>query len=91
MIKLCERCFAPIGPDEPLVRLAHIDHARRDGSIKWRHSFLHAGRCDDRLAPRPAHERPDTGDWDRRRGLSVSAERQVARELDPTRPGYISR
>lgn len=73
------------------TRTAHIDHARRDGSIAWRHPCVHSAPCDGRLAPRPAQERPDTGDWDRRRGLSVSAERQVARGKDATRPGYISR
>jgi hypothetical protein len=50
-----------------MVRLAHIDHARRDGTLVWRHSFVHSGGC---AAPRPAeHERPDTGTWDPARGI----------------------
>ena len=67
MIMLCERCCAQITESEPVVRLAHIDHARRDGTLVWRHSFVHSGGC---AAPRPAeHERPDTGTWDPARGI----------------------
>ncbi|SHK29178.1 hypothetical protein SAMN05443637_104257 [Pseudonocardia thermophila] len=67
MIMLCERCCGQIGEAEPVVRLAHIDHAHPDGTITWRHSFLHAKGCE---APRPAdHERPDFGSWDSARGI----------------------
>jgi hypothetical protein len=67
MIMLCERCYAPIDAGEPVVRLAHIDHARRDGSISWVHSFLHTTPCP---GPQPApHERPNTGAWNPARGI----------------------
>ncbi|MDN5857595.1 MAG: hypothetical protein L0H84_03145 [Pseudonocardia sp.] len=68
MIMLCEHCCAQLGDDEPVVRLAHIDHARRDGTVVWRHAFLHPGGC---AAPRIAdHERPDMGTWDPARGVA---------------------
>jgi hypothetical protein len=68
MIMLCERCYAPIDVAEPMLRLAHIDAARPDGSIVWVHSYLHTTPC---AAPRPAaHERPDTGEWDPARGIA---------------------
>ena len=67
MIMLCERCCAPIDAGEPVVRLAHIDHAHRDGDISWVYSYLHTAACDE---PRPApHERPNTGAWDPARGI----------------------
>lgn len=67
MIMLCERCCAPIGDGEPVVRLAHVDHARPDGTIAWTYAFVHTTAC---LAVRPApHERPDTGAWDPARGI----------------------
>lgn len=69
MIMLCERCCAPIGDGEPLVRYAHIDRALPDGSIVWVHTYVHTAAC---LAPRAArHERPDTGEWDTTRGIGV--------------------
>ncbi len=69
MIMLCERCCTPIAEGEPVVRYAHIDRAHRDGSIDWIHSFVHTTGC---TAPRtPAHERPDTGEWDPTRGIGV--------------------
>jgi hypothetical protein len=68
MIMLCERCFAPIGEGQSVVRLAHIDHARPDGNISWVHSYLHTTPC---AAPQPApHERPDTGAWNPDRGIA---------------------
>jgi hypothetical protein len=67
MIMLCERCCAPIGEGEPVLRLAHIDVALPDGSIRWVHSYVHTLPCP---AERPApHERPDTGSWDPARGI----------------------
>ena len=51
MIMLCERCCTPIDEGEPVVRLAHIDHAHQDGSISWVHSYLHTSGC---AVPSPA-------------------------------------
>jgi hypothetical protein len=69
MIMLCERCCAPITDREPVVRYAHIDRARPDGSIAWIHSYVHTARC---VAPRPApHDRPDTGGWDATRSIGL--------------------
>jgi hypothetical protein len=68
MILLCERCFAPIADGEPVVRLAHIDAARPDGSIAWVYSYLHTTPC---IAPYPVMpERPDTGAWNPARGIA---------------------
>lgn len=70
MIMLCERCYAPIGDGEAVVRLAHIDEALLDGSVRWLHSYVHAGAAPQCLPERPArHERPDTGAWDPARGI----------------------
>lgn len=67
MIKICERCFGPIGEGESMVRLAHIDQAHRDGSVSWVHAYVHVSAC---AAPRPAaHEPPDIGSWDTARGI----------------------
>lgn len=67
MIMICERCYAPIGEGESLVRLAHIDRAYQDGSIDWVHAYVHLDAC---VASRVAdHERPDTGTWDQARGI----------------------
>lgn len=67
MITLCERCFAQIEESEPVVRLAHINYARPDGTIAWNHSFVHVTTC--ATPSRAAHERPDTGAWDPSRGV----------------------
>jgi hypothetical protein len=67
MIVLCERCCAPIGEGESLVRLARIDRAHADGSVTWVHAHVHLDVC---VEPRPApHERPDTSGWDATRGV----------------------
>jgi hypothetical protein len=67
MIMLCERCCAPIGDGEAVLRLAHADQAHPDGSITWVHSFVHTTAC---AAPLPAPGgRPDTGAWDPARGI----------------------
>lgn len=67
MIMLCERCCAPIGEGDSLVRLARIDRAHADGSVTWVHAHFHLEPC---APPRPApHERPDTGAWDAARGI----------------------
>ncbi len=67
MIVLCERCCAPIGEGESLVRLARIDRAHADGSVTWVYAFVHLQVC---ATPRPArHERPDTTGWDAARGI----------------------
>lgn len=67
MTMICERCYAPIGEDESLVRLAHIDRARPDGSITWMYAYVHLSVC---VTPRPVpHERPDIGSWDTARGI----------------------
>ncbi|HVL85259.1 MAG TPA: hypothetical protein VM367_13375 [Pseudonocardia sp.] len=88
MIRICERCYGVIPADEPVLRLAHIDHARRDGTVKWRHSYLHpAGGCGVLEAPRRPAKRPDRGDWNPvRRGMSPTAEHwlSAARLADPT-------
>ena len=70
MIMLCERCCAPIGAGESLVRYAHIDRALPDGSIMWIYAYVHTAAC---APPRPApHERPDQGGWDAARGIGVN-------------------
>jgi len=67
MIMICERCYAPVGNDEPVLRLAHIAHARADGDVQWRHSYVHTGTC---AAPRTApHRRPDPGEWNASRSV----------------------
>jgi len=71
MIMLCERCFAPIGDDETVVSLAHIDYVLPGGDIAWSHTYAHtdleAAGC---VAPCvPPHQRPDTGSWDPKRGI----------------------
>jgi hypothetical protein len=67
MIKLCERCYAPIVDDENVVSLAHIDHALPGGDIAWLHTYVHTSGCQE---PRvPPHQRPDTGSWDSSRGI----------------------
>jgi hypothetical protein len=67
VIKLCERCYAPIEEGESLVRLAHIERAHADGSVTWAYAYVHLTAC---ATPRPApHERPDTGSWDAARGI----------------------
>lgn len=76
MIMLCERCFAEIGAGEPVVRLAHIDGAGPDGSLAWRHSFLHVAPCAPAgtapCAPAgTAPRRPDTGAWNPSRGVAA--------------------
>lgn len=67
MIMICERCYTPIGEGEPLVRLAHIDHAHPDGSVTWTYAYVHVTAC---AIPRAAvRERPDTGTWNPARGV----------------------
>ncbi len=67
MTMICERCYAPIGQGESLVRLAHIDQAHPDGSITWMYAYVHlTARATPRAVP---HERPDTGSWDSARGI----------------------
>jgi hypothetical protein len=64
VITLCERCFAPIGNDEPMVRDAHPQ-----GAARRLYTYRHLGRC---VALRhPSHPRPSTGSWDPRRGVGV--------------------
>jgi hypothetical protein len=70
MIKICERCYAPIDDDEPVARLAHIHEAYPDGSVTWHYSYAHAAAspfCAE--DPTATAERPDTGDWDPTRGI----------------------
>lgn len=67
MIMICERCYSPVGEDEPVVRLAHIDRAHADGSVTWVHSYVHTTACAEPATP--AHQRPDTGSWDSSRGV----------------------
>lgn len=69
MIVLCERCLAPVGDGESVVRYAHIDQAHHDGKITWLYTYVHIGVC---VPPRAAsHERPDTGAWDPGRGIGA--------------------
>ena len=69
LIILCERCFVPIGEDEPLVRDTHPRGVDQNGRARWVHSYRHRNRCTTpRYAP---HERPDTGAWDPQRGIGV--------------------
>jgi hypothetical protein len=67
MIMLCERCCAPIGDWEPVLRLAHVEDALSDGGIRWVHSYVHTRPCVVECAA--PHERPDTGSWDPSRGI----------------------
>ena len=69
VIILCERCFVPIGHDEPMVRDAHPQAVDIDGTAQWVHSYRHLNRCTT-LWHAP-HDRPDTGAWDPRRGIGV--------------------
>jgi hypothetical protein len=39
--RLCERCYSPIEHDEQFLSLAHLDRALPDGSIEWRHAYVH--------------------------------------------------
>ncbi|WP_300009755.1 hypothetical protein [Pseudonocardia sp.] len=67
MIMICERCFTEIGAGESMVRMAHIDRAHHDGSVDWVYAYVHVTAC---VSDRPAaHERPDTGSWDKARGV----------------------
>lgn len=73
MIRICERCYGQVDDRSAHVRLAHIDHALPDGSIVWRHSFVHTEVCDAAGRGRSPIDVPDTGEWDSRRGLSAAA------------------
>lgn len=69
MIMLCERCCAPIGAGETMVRYARIDQAQPDGGITWLHTYVHTAAC---VVPRAAdHDRPDHGGRDASRGIGV--------------------
>jgi hypothetical protein len=63
MIMLCERCFAPIADDEPVVRL----FGPADGGIRWGYQHLGGSpRCvPPRLVP---HGRPEP-EPDRKQGI----------------------
>jgi hypothetical protein len=68
VIILCERCFARIGDDEPVVRLI----GRADGGIRWGYRYQHPSGVAQCLPPRPAaHVRPDTDDLEAARGIAV--------------------
>jgi hypothetical protein len=70
MIMICERCYAPIGDGEAVVRLAHVAEAYADGSMVWRYSYVHpagAVACGETLPPDA--QRPDTGGWNPARGI----------------------
>jgi hypothetical protein len=75
MIMICERCYAPIGEGEAVVRLAHVAEAYADGSMVWRYSYVHpagAVACGETLPANtqgPGAQRPDTGGWDPARGI----------------------
>ncbi|MGD9987017.1 hypothetical protein [Pseudonocardia sp.] len=80
MIRICERCYGHVAAHEPHVALAHIDHARSDGSIVWNHSYVHTTSCTAAGTGRSPVEVPDRGSWDdRRRGLSPAAASHIAR------------
>lgn len=64
VIILCERCFAPIEDDEPMVR-----DPRPEGTAYRVHTYRHLGRCG--ALRRPLHRRPNTGAWDPQRGIGV--------------------
>ena len=69
MIMICERCYAPIGDGEAVVRLAHVDETRPDGSVRWRYSYVHpAGSVACGTTLPPEGKRPDTGAWNPARG-----------------------
>ena len=72
MIRICERCYGQVDDRSPHLSLAHIDHALPDGSIVWRHSFVHTVTCDPAGRGRSPIDGPDTGTWDSRRGLSAA-------------------
>jgi hypothetical protein len=60
MIILCERCFAPVEEDEPMVR---------EGTAHGVYTYRHLGRC--AVPRRPLHGRPNTGAWNPQRGIGV--------------------
>ena len=55
MIMLCERCFAPIGDDEPVVRLL----GGADGGVRWGYRYRHPGGVPRCVPPRPARRPGD--------------------------------
>jgi hypothetical protein len=69
VIILCERCFVPIGEDEPMVRDANSHGVDRNGIAHWAHTYRHLDRCT--TVWHAPHERPNTGAWDPRRGIGV--------------------
>ncbi|MEN3265902.1 hypothetical protein [Pseudonocardia sp.] len=70
MIMICERCYAPIGDGDAVVRLAHVDETRPDGSVRWRYSYVHpAGSAACGTTLPPDGQRPDTGAWNPARGI----------------------
>jgi hypothetical protein len=76
VIMLCERCFAPIGDDEPVVRL----FGPADGGVRWGYRYQHLGGSPRCVPPRlVAHARPaPEPEPDRRQGIVV---RRTGRRL----------
>ena len=59
MLRLSERCDAPIAPDtEGHYRLSHIDHADAAGNVTWRDAVVHTAPC-AAAGSHWAHERQD--------------------------------
>lgn len=81
MIRICERCYSQVVDREKHMRLAHVDHALPDGSIVWRHSYVHAV-CEAAGRGRSPLDRPDTGEWDRRFGVCPATLGWIARRGD---------
>jgi hypothetical protein len=65
VIMLCERCFAPISDDEPVVRL----FGPADGGVRWGYRYQHLGGS-SRCVPPPLVVR-SRADPDRRRDIAV--------------------
>jgi hypothetical protein len=76
VIMLCERCLAPIGDDEPVVRLI----GRADGGIRWGYRYQHLGGSPRCVLPRLVPQGRAEPDPDRRQG-------RAARPTGLYRPG----
>lgn len=79
MIILCERCYDQIADHEAAQRMEHVDRTA-DGTIGWRHSYVHIKPCGGTDRSPTAARVLDRGDWDpTRRGMSPTAERWIGR------------
>jgi hypothetical protein len=65
MIMLCERCFAPIADDEPVVRL----FSPADGGIRWGYRYQHLGGSPRCVPPRLVPNGWSESGPDRKQGI----------------------